>query len=98
MSGLHVDAGNMNSQGMNTISSSEDLGNQITNLNGNVDSLMSIWRGLAASEFKEAVDSQIVNLREFQQLLNLLGEKITQGARHFDETEQDNASRAANLF
>ena len=88
----------MNSQGMNTISSAEDLANQITSLNSNVDSLMSIWRGLAATEFKEVVDSQIVNLKEFQQLLNLLGEKITQGARHFDETEQDNASRASSLF
>ncbi len=98
MSGLHVDAGNMNSQGMNTIASSEDLNSQINSLNSNVENLMTIWRGLSANQFKMVVDDQIVNLRDFQELLNLLGQKITQGARQFDDTEQENANRAAGLF
>lgn len=98
MSGLHVDAGSMNTQGMNTISNAETFASEINNLSGNVDSLMSIWRGLAATTFKGQVDEQIVNLNQFKELLNLLGEKITQGARHFDETEEENASAAANLF
>ena len=98
MSGLHVDAGNMNSQGMNTIASSEDLNSQINSLNSNVKNLMTIWRGLSANQFKMVVDDQIVNLRDFQELLNLLGQKITQGARQFDDTEQENANRAASLF
>lgn len=98
MSGLHVDAGNMNSQGMNTIASSEDLNSQINSLNSNVENLMTIWRGLSANQFKMVVDDQIVNLRDFQELLNLLGQKITQGARQFDDTEQENANRAASLF
>ena len=96
--GLHVDAGSMNFQGRNTVTLSQDLGTQINNLVNNVESLMGIWSGIAANEFKTVVDQQVVNLRNFQDLLNLLGEKITQGARVFDETEEDNASRAANLF
>lgn len=98
MSGLHVDAGSMNSQGLNTISNAESFANEISNLSSNVDSLMSIWRGMAASTFKEAVDEQIINLNSFRELLTLLGEKITEGARHFDETEEENASMASNLF
>lgn len=98
MSGLHVDAGNMNSQGINTVSNAESFANEISNLSSNVDSLMSIWRGLAANNFKEAVDGQIVNLNSFRELLSLLGEKISEGARHFDDTEQDNASAASSLF
>ena len=98
MSGLHVYAGNMNSQWMNTIASSEDLNSQINSLNSNVENLMTIWRGLSANQFKMVVDDQIVNLRDFQEFLNLLGQKITQGARQFDDTEQENANRAAGLF
>jgi len=98
MSGLHVDASGMNSSGRNTVSLSQDLGSQINNLTNNVNSLMGIWRGISAEEFKMVVEQQISNLKEFQDLLNLLGEKITQGARVFDETEEDNASMASNLF
>ena len=98
MSGLHVDAGSMNSQGLNTISNAESFANEISNLGSNVDSLMSIWRGMAATTFKEAVDEQIINLNSFRELLSLLGEKITECARHFDETEEENASMASNLF
>lgn len=98
MSGLHVDAGAMNSSGRNTVSLSQDLGAQINGLTNNVNSLMGIWRGLAAEEFKMAVEQQISNLKDFEELINLLGEKITQGARVFDETEEENATMASNLF
>ena len=98
MSGLHVDSGNMNTQGMNTVNSAETFANEINSLTSNIDSLMSIWRGLAATTFKGEADEQIVYLNEFKELLNLLGEKIMQGARTFDETEEANASAAANLF
>ena len=36
MSGLHVDAGSMNTQGMNTISNAETFASEINNLSGNV--------------------------------------------------------------
>ena len=98
MNGLHVDSGNMNSQGLNTISNAESFANEISNLDGNVNSLMNIWRGIAASNFKEAVDAQIVNLNAFREVLSLLGEKIVDGARRFDETEEENATNASRLF
>lgn len=98
MSGLHVDAGSMNTQGMNTISNAESFASEISKLSSNVDSLMTIWRGLSANEFKEATDSQVANLNSFKELLNLMGERITEGAKRFDQTEQDNASMASNLY
>ncbi len=98
MSGLHVDSGTMNAQGINTISSAQELENQISNLNSNVEGLMMIWRGPAASEFKTAFDQQLSNLRSFQELLNELGERITAGARKFDQTEEENIARASGLF
>ena len=98
MSGLHVDSWSMNTQGMNTISNSESFASEINNLSSNVNSLMSIWRGLAATQFKEATDEQIVNLNSFKDLLLMLGEKITEGARRFNDTEEENASMASRLF
>ena len=98
MSGLHVDAGTMNAQGMNTISAAHDLQNQIGNLNAKVEGLMMIWRGPSAQEFKTAFDQQLNNLRSFQELLNELGERITAGARKFDQNEEENIARASGLF
>lgn len=98
MAGLHVDADGMNSYGVSTINNAESFASEISNLSSNVDSLMSIWRGLSANSFKDATDSQIVNLNSFRELLTVLGEKITEGARRFDDTEQQNASAAKNLF
>ena len=98
MNGLHVDAGSMNSQGVNTVKLAEDLNSEINSLNANIESLMGIWRGIAAQQFKQVVDTQVVNLRDFEKLLNTMGQNIVKGATLFDETEQDNANRASNLF
>lgn len=98
MSGLHVDASNMNTQGINTVNNSESLGDEIGALKTNVENLMTIWRGPAASEFNGVVDEQIANLQEFRDLLNTLGEKISEGARHFNDVEEENASMASHLF
>lgn len=98
MSGLHVDSSNMNTQGVNTVNNSEVLGDEIGALKANVDNLMTIWRGPAASEFNGVVDEQVANLQEFKNLINTLGEKITEGARHFNDVEEENASMASHLF
>ena len=98
MSGLHLDASGMNTQGTSTVASAETFSSEINNLSSNVDSLMSIWRGLAATTFKSEVDQQIANLNEFKEILNLLGEKIMQGARLFDQTEEENASEHQIYF
>lgn len=98
MSGLHVDPESMNSQGLNTVDNAESFANEIHNLSTNVESLMSIWKGVSANSFKEATDSQVVNLNSFRELLTVLGEKISEGAHNFDDTEQQNASAAKNLF
>lgn len=98
MPGLHVDASSMNTQGVNTVNNSESLGDEIGALRTNVENLMTIWKGPAASEFNGVVDGQIANLQEFRNLLNTLGEKISEGARYFSDVEEENASRASHLF
>ena len=57
-----------------------------------------IWRWPSAQEFKTAFDQQLNNLRSFQELLNELGERITAGARKFDQNEEENIARASGLF
>lgn len=98
MSGLHVDSSNMNTQGINTVNNSEALDDEIGALRTNVDNLMTIWKGPAASEFNEVVNEQIGFLQEFKELLNTLGEKISEGARQFNDVEEENASMASHLF
>lgn len=98
MAGLHVNAEVMHSQGMSTINLSQELGAQIESLNSNIESLMTIWKGVSSDQFRQAVQPQIQNLRKFQELLDSLGQRIIEGARRFDQVEQDNADRAKNLF
>lgn len=98
MAGLHVNAEVMHSQGVSTMNLSQELGTQIESLNANIDSLMTIWKGAAADQFRQATAPQIQNLRKFQELLDLLGQKIVDGAGRFDQVEQENVDRARNLF
>ena len=44
------------------------------------------------------MDSQIVNLREFETVLDELGTKISQGSAQFAENEEGLASAAKNLY
>lgn len=98
MSGLYVDPENMNTQGMNTVTYANDFLNEINLLTSNTESLMEIWSGDAATAFKVAEEAQIVNLKDFEKDLELLGEKIIQGSRNFTSTEEEIASNASNLY
>lgn len=98
MAGLHVNAEVMHSQGVSTMNLSQELGTQIQSLSSNIDSLMTIWKGAAADQFRQATVPQIQNLRKFQELLDMLGQKIVEGASRFDQVEQDNVDRARSLF
>lgn len=98
MAGLRVNAEVMHSQGVSTMNLSQELGTQIENLNANIDSLMTIWKGASADQFRQATAPQIQNLRKFQELLDTLGQKIVDGAGRFDQVEQENVDRARNLF
>ena len=96
--GISVDSGYMEDQGKNTILSAEEFLSEINQLGSNIDSLMTIWLGAAAETFKNQSDIAINELKSFQNVIEILGEAIVQGGRRFDQTEEENATAAANLF
>ena len=98
MSGLHADTGAMNTNGKDTVTNAEYLANEIVSLKGNIEGLMTLWRGLSANEFNKSFEEQAQNLQAFQQLLNELGEAISRSANILNQTEEDNANAGANLF
>ena len=98
MSGLHADTSAMNMNGKDTVANAEYFSNELANLRNNIDGLMTIWRGLSATEFNNSYEAQAQNLQAFQQLLNDLGESISQGANILNKTEEDNASAGSHLF
>ena len=98
MSGLHVDAGAMNANGKDTVTNAEYFSNELHSLRSNIEGLMTIWRGLSANEFNNSYQEQAQNLEAFRQLLNDLGESISQGATILNDTEEDNASAGSHLF
>ncbi len=98
MSGLHADTGAMNANGRDTIANAEYFSNELANLRNNIEGLMTIWRGLSANEFNKSYEEQAQNLEAFRQLLNELGEKITESANILNRTEEENASAGAHLF
>ena len=98
MSGLHADTAGMNTNGKDTVANAEYFSNELSSLRNNVEGLMSIWRGLSATEFNNSYQEQAQNLQAFQQLLNELGENISKSANILNQTEEENAHAGANLF
>jgi len=98
MSGLQVNTGGMNNDGIKTVTNSEYLQSEIVSLRNNIDNLMGIWRGLSANEFNKSFQEQAKNLDAFRLLLNDLGESISKGANILNRTEEENASAGAHLF
>lgn len=98
MSGLHADTGAMSSNGTSTIQCAEAYANELRSLKGNMENLMTIWTGPAATKFNEAYTAQAENFDAFQQLLNELGEKIVEASNTLNNTEEDNASGVNGLF
>ena len=98
MSGLHASTGAMSSDGKATVANAEYFNNEVNSLGNNVEGLMTLWKGLSANEFNNSFAEQRQNLTAFGQLLNDLGEAITQGATILNNTEEDNASAGGHLF
>ena len=98
MSGLKVNFSGMSANGRNTVQLSNDYAGLLAQLKANIENLMKIWRGAAANEFNSAYEQQDVIFHKFAELLTELGEKITEAARNFQNTEEENAAMAKNMF
>lgn len=98
MSGLHVNSGEMNTNGRDTVTSAQNLESELASLKNNMENLMGIWRGVSANEFNNSYNEQNQNFRAFRELLNDLGERISLAANRLNETEEDNARKGSNLF
>ena len=98
MNGLYANTGAMDTNGKDTVANAEQFANELSSLRNNVESLMTIWKGLSANEFNNSYVEQSQNLESFQQLLNELGESISRSASILNRTEEDNASAGSHLF
>lgn len=96
--GLQVQAGSMKSDGDKTIGSAEDFLNEINNLRNNIEALMRIWNGPAASAFNSSFLEQADNLNQFQQVLNTRGENIVTSSQILNRNEEDLAAAGSHLF
>ena len=98
MSGVYANTGSMDNNGREVVHNSQALFDELENFDGNVKSLLLIWRGISANEFEKSYDAQKVNLMAFQQLLGDMGESIQRSANILNSNEEDNAKKGANLF
>lgn len=98
MSGIQANTAAMNQNGQQTIANAEFFQNELTSLRNNVDSLMSIWKGVSATEFNQSFQEQAKNLDSFRQLLLELGESISRGANILSKAEEDNLDAGSHLF
>lgn len=98
MAGLHADTAAMDVNGRDTVANAEFFQNELSGLRSNVDSLMTIWRGISATEFNNSYLEQAANLDKFGLLLVDLGEAISKSASILNKTEEENASAGSHLF
>ncbi len=96
--GLHADTAGIDTEGLKTISYSEDFYSNLRDLRQNIEGLMGIWKGLSSQKFYDSFAIEEKELLSFQSLLNQLGEAIRQGATILQKTEEENADAGAHLF
>ncbi len=98
MNGLLANTAGMDLSGVQTINNADYLQTELANLRSNIEGLMAIWRGPAATAFNSSYEKQAQNFIAFKDLLNDLGEAIRRGANILNQTEEENASAGARLF
>jgi len=98
MSGLHADTAAMNNNGKDTVANADYLEQELNSLRSNIEGLMTIWKGMSASEFSSSYEEQASNFNAFKILLNDLGESISAAANILNKTEEDNANAGSHLF
>lgn len=98
MNGLHANTGAMDSDGRDTVVNAEYYQNELSSLRNNVEGLMTLWKGISATEFNNSYLEQATTFNEFGQLLSDLGEAISKSAGILNRTEEDNASAGSHLF
>ena len=98
MSGIQANTAAMNQNGQQTIANAESFQNELASLRNNVDSLMSIWKGVSATDFNQSFQEQANNLDEFGRLILELGESISRGASILSKAEEDNLSAGSHMF
>ena len=54
MSGLHADTAAMNNNGKDTVANADYLEQELNSLRSNIEGLMTIWKGMSASEFSSS--------------------------------------------
>ena len=96
--GLHVQAGNMNQDGSNTINSSNDFLNEIHGLESSAAELLGIWRGPAANAFRNSFEGKTAQLMSFKNLLEQRGENIQTAAGILQKNEDELTAQATNMF
>ncbi len=83
--------------GQKVISEAENLFDELSNLENNVNSLMGIWKGEAANSFKASFDEYQTLFKNFQLTLNDLGEATVKSSQIFQDAEAENARIASDL-
>ena len=96
--GLHVQAGQMNQDGSNTINSANDFLNQIHGLESSVAELLGIWKGPAAGAFRNSFEGKTDQLMAFKNLLEERGENIQTASNILQNNEDELTARANTMF
>ena len=84
--------------GQKTVTASESVGEEISNIRSNKEALKSIWAGEAADTFYRVVDTQTVKFDKIDEVIRLMGEKIQEGAGNFRDTEDENVQLGNKLL
>lgn len=95
--GLQSNPEGMQGNGKMTIQASVEFAQELINLKGKMEELLSMWHGQASMEFNNSYLAHSKQLEAFQELLNELGNKIVVGAKIFDENEAANVTAAGKL-
>ena len=97
MSGINVSPAEMNQRGQQTVQHGYDFETELNSLASNIQALMGVWTGDAASKFNSSFEEINTTFTGFKEKIIALGQSISTGASILDNTEQENTDLAGRV-
>ncbi len=95
--GIHAEPFEIVQDGKNLVSKAEELRIQLKKFEENINGLMSVWKGDAATSLSNVYNDFKPQLSSFCEMLNSKGKALYTAGNSLGQTEADNAEAAGRL-
>lgn len=97
LSGIYAEPFEIVQDGINLVAKAGELSIQLKKFEENINGLMSVWKGDAATSLSNVYNELKPQLSSFCEMLNSKGHALDAAGNSLGQTEDDNAAAANRL-